>query len=93
MVSNTAGALREIRLRAAEGDETAFSPAIRLLHEMNEAFRPARDEQRGYGLSGPQLPRFTRPGDQPSPPGAQAPEGEPPPTVVDSEGRPYVEAE
>lgn len=81
MVDNTAKAMRRIMLAATEGDSAAFSPAIRLIHEIHEVLQPGKDE--GRGPSGP-IPRFIRPSRAPAADRTPAP-GEPTVTVEDGD--------
>jgi hypothetical protein len=85
MVDNTARALRRIMLHAAEGDSTAFGPAIRLLQTMHDVMQPGKDER--LGPSGPIMPRFTRPAS--APPAAPQPTESEPTVIVD--GQAYVD--
>ena len=91
-IHNTAKAVQDIALDAAEGDEAARGQLLRLLALTHETLQPTKAEA-AKGGQGPILPKFNRPAQSasPSPPAPIAP---PPPErtmLIGPDGEEYVD--
>ena len=94
MVHNAARAVQRIFEDAAAGDQAAYGPSIRALGLMHEVLQPGKGEST---VGGPIMHRFAR-APQAMAPQTLAPPAEPSPadepgSVVDREGRVYVDGD
>jgi hypothetical protein len=89
MVHNAARAVQRIFEDAAAGDQAAYGPSIRALGLMHEVLQPGKGEST---VGGPIMPRFARAPQAMAPPAEPSPADEPG-SVVDREGRVYVDGD
>jgi hypothetical protein len=91
-LENATRMVQNILFDGAMGISEAYGPGLRALELTHKVMQPTKDEQKGYGIGGPTLPKFNRSGQPTSSPGAEAAPAEAW-AVLDASGQPYVETE